>query len=238
MVYSYKIPQIFVHRPIPATHFFNNFLPWILTEGSRRESWIGENGTSAVAREWWSERPPLHSPLSSDDWSPLHHRSSWHHFKPTHWQQEGQQEEEEVQRKDIKVLRDTQWWGEEEGANADVIRESSAAEWWAGHSGTGRLYQDRQGTLHLAHQPPGYQEDRDSHPSESLSDQEHHRPAAPRPPWTSSGSESAYETIRERHRRVDEALASSFEFYSTSPRPARLIPCTPPSEQVSQRLHL
>ena len=39
--------------------------------------------------------------------------------------------------------------------------------------------------------------------------------------WSSSVSESAYETIRERDRHVDEALASSFEFYSTSPRDAR-----------------
>ncbi|KAK3891779.1 hypothetical protein Pcinc_004344 [Petrolisthes cinctipes] len=202
--------------------------------GSGQSGWTGEDGNGAVAREWWSERPPLHSPPSSDDWSPLHQQSSWQLFKPTQWQQD--REEEEV-RKDVEVLRETKWWGEEEDKNADVIRERAAAEWWAGRSGTGRLYKDRQGMLHLAQQPPGYQEDRDSHPSESLSDQEHRRPAAPRPPWTSSGSESAYETIRERHRRVDEALASSFEFYSTSPRPARLVPCTPPSEQDDDEMN-
>ena len=51
---------------------------------------------------------------------------------------------------------------------------------------------------------------------------------SPRPPrneaqgWSSTGSESAYETIRER-RSIGEALASSFEFYSTSPKNARAV---------------
>lgn len=109
--------------------------------------------------------------------------------------------------------------------------EPSSSQWWAGGGRRERLYQDSRGGLHVAHQPPGYTDDHDdSHPSESLSDQDHHlrrhsgdagRPSTR--PWTSSGSESAYETIRERHRHVDEALASSFEFYSTSPRDARLL---------------
>lgn len=43
------------------------------------------------------------------------------------------------------------------------------------------------------------------------------------PVWSSTGSESAYETIRERHGNIGESLASSFEFYSTSPRDARLL---------------
>ncbi|CAL4140714.1 unnamed protein product, partial [Meganyctiphanes norvegica] len=95
-----------------------------------------------------------------------------------------------------------------------------------------RLYQDCQGTLHIAHQPPGYTDDRDSHSSESMSDQENHqndedaedgRRRVSAAAWSSSVSESAYETIRERHRHVDEALASSFEFYSTSPRDARRL---------------
>lgn len=111
--------------------------------------------------------------------------------------------------------------------------EPSSSQWWAGGSRCERLYQDRQGGLHVAHQPPDYTDDHDdSHPSESLSDHDHHHRhrhhsgepgRLPVHPWTSSGSESAYETIRERHRHVDEALASSFEFYSTSPRDARLL---------------
>lgn len=110
--------------------------------------------------------------------------------------------------------------------------ESSSSQWWTGGGRCERLYQDRQGGLHVAHQPPGYTDDHDdSHPSESLSDHDHHHHRhhsgepgrLPAHPWTSSGSESAYETIRERHRHVDEALASSFEFYSTSPRDARLL---------------
>lgn len=109
--------------------------------------------------------------------------------------------------------------------------EPASSQWWAKGGRCERLYQDRRGGLHVAHQPPGYTDDHDdSHPSESLSDHDHRlrclsedagRPTAR--PWTSSGSESAYETIRERHRHVDEALASSFEFYSTSPRDARLL---------------
>lgn len=108
-------------------------------------------------------------------------------------------------------------------------------DWKTATTRSERLYKDRRGTLHVANQPPGYMDDRDSHPSESTSEHEHHqrrsndteshddgRRGAARP-WTSSGSESAYETIRERHRHVDEALASSFEFYSTSPRDARLL---------------
>ncbi|KAK8381891.1 hypothetical protein O3P69_015118 [Scylla paramamosain] len=110
--------------------------------------------------------------------------------------------------------------------------DPSGSQWWAGSGRCERLYQDRQGGLHVAHQPPGYTDDHDdSHPSESLSDHDHHHHRhhsgepgrLPAHPWTSSGSESAYETIRERHRHVDEALASSFEFYSTSPRDARLL---------------
>ncbi|MPC26155.1 hypothetical protein E2C01_019289 [Portunus trituberculatus] len=110
--------------------------------------------------------------------------------------------------------------------------EPSSSQWWAGGGRCERLYQDRQGGLHVAHQPPDYTDDHDdSHPSESPSDHDHHHHRhhsgepgrLPVHPWTSSGSESAYETIRERHRHVDEALASSFEFYSTSPRDARLL---------------
>lgn len=109
--------------------------------------------------------------------------------------------------------------------------DPSSSQWWAEGGRRERLYQDRRGGLHVAHQPPGYTDDHDdSHPSESLSDHDqhphHHSGDTSRPsarPWTSSGSESAYETIRERHRHVDEALASSFEFYSTSPRDARLL---------------
>ncbi|KAG7171327.1 hypothetical protein Hamer_G013791, partial [Homarus americanus] len=110
-----------------------------------------------------------------------------------------------------------------------------SVNWWPATTRSERLYKDKRGTLHVANQPPGYMDDRDSHPSESMSDHEHHhhhindtesqedvRRGSARP-WTSSGSESAYETIRERHRHVDEALASSFEFYSTSPRDARLL---------------
>ena len=109
--------------------------------------------------------------------------------------------------------------------------ELGTSQWWTGSGRCEGLYQDRRGGLHVAHQPPGYTDDHDdSHPSESLSDHDHrsrhHSGEAgrlPAHPWTSSGSESAYETIRERHRHVDEALASSFEFYSTSPRDARLL---------------
>ncbi|XP_071547204.1 uncharacterized protein [Panulirus ornatus] len=121
-------------------------------------------------------------------------------------------------------------WHEELGQNS-----RDAVNWWSATTRSERLYKDRRGTLHVANQPPGYMDDRDSHPSESMSDHEHYhqqnnpaetqedvRRALARP-WTSSGSESAYETIRERHRHVDEALASSFEFYSTSPWDTRLL---------------
>ncbi|XP_076056942.1 uncharacterized protein LOC143034572 isoform X2 [Oratosquilla oratoria] len=97
-----------------------------------------------------------------------------------------------------------------------------------------RFYKDRHGTLHIAHQPPGYTEDGNSHPSESTSELEVasrntgtssvcYEAAEASRAWSSTGSESAYETIRERHRHVGEALASSFEFYSTSPREARFL---------------
>ena len=41
--------------------------------------------------------------------------------------------------------------------------------------------------------------------------------------WSSTCSESAYETIRSKDRRLDEAVASSFEFYCTASRDARAI---------------
>lgn len=143
--------------------------------------------------------------FTSEECSPLHvvHQSAWE------WQSNWQEELDQNSRDSVN--------------------------WWSATTRSERLYKDRQGTLHVANQPPGYMDDRDSHPSESMSDHEHHhhqnndaesqedvRRALARP-WTSSGSESAYETIRERHRHVDEALASSFEFYSTSPWDTRLL---------------
>nr|XP_053633426.1 uncharacterized protein LOC128689306 [Cherax quadricarinatus] len=126
--------------------------------------------------------------------------------------------------------RRSSWHEEDQGQGC---RDS--VNWWSSTTRSERLYKDKRGTLHVAKQPPGYMDDHDSHPSESTSDHDHHHPEnndtesqedtrrGPVRPWTSSGSESAYETIRERHRHVDEALASSFEFYSTSPRDARLL---------------
>ena len=55
---------------------------------------------------------------------------------------------------------------------------------------------------------------------------------APAAAWTSTGSESAYETIRSKDRRLDEAVASSFEFYCTASRDARAVGYVS-SEQVT-----
>ena len=133
------------------------------------------------------------------------------------------------------VAASSTWERRSDGNENDGVVESEEGTGWKYASTRSQsLYKDKLGTLHIAKQPPGYTDDRDSHQSESTSDHEpgHHsvndtesqedrRPYGH--PWTSSGSESAYETIRERHRHVDEALASSFEFYSTSPRDARLL---------------
>jgi len=40
---------------------------------------------------------------------------------------------------------------------------------------------------------------------------------------SSTCSESAYETIRSKDRRLDEAVASSFEFYCTVSKDARAV---------------
>ncbi|KAB7503848.1 hypothetical protein Anas_09730 [Armadillidium nasatum] len=94
------------------------------------------------------------------------------------------------------------------------------------------IYQDYHGTYHVAHQPPGYSSNEmDSQHSDSTSENEATKNQNCQPieanfnlqGMTSTGSESAYETIRERHRNVGETLASSFEFYSTSPRDARIL---------------
>ncbi|KAL7639760.1 UNVERIFIED_CONTAM: hypothetical protein RMT77_009170 [Armadillidium vulgare] len=94
------------------------------------------------------------------------------------------------------------------------------------------IYQDYHGTYHVAHQPPGYSSNEmDSQHSDSTSENEATKNQNCPPNeanfnlqgMTSTGSESAYETIRERHRNVGETLASSFEFYSTSPRDARIL---------------
>nr|XP_045600375.1 uncharacterized protein LOC123759406 [Procambarus clarkii] len=126
--------------------------------------------------------------------------------------------------------RQSNWHKEELGRGC-----KGSVNWLSSTTRSERLYKDKQGIFHVANQPPGYMDDHDSHPSESMSDHEDHNPKnndtesqeetrrVPARLWTSSGSESAYETIRERHRHVDEALASSFEFYSTSPRDARLL---------------
>ncbi|XP_068245092.1 serine-rich adhesin for platelets-like isoform X2 [Palaemon carinicauda] len=168
------------------------------------------SGATALSREWNNVMKlqmisnVLPGAVTSDDNSPRHVHPS------TGNRQSSLQDDE----KEAKIEETTGW------KYATTRSES--------------LYKDKLGTFHVAKQPPGYTDDRDSHQSESLSDHEpHHRCANDtesqedrRPyghPWTSSGSESAYETIRERHRHVDEALASSFEFYSTSPRDARLL---------------
>ena len=58
------------------------------------------------------------------------------------------------------------------------------------------------------------------------------RPAVPEQPWSSTCSESAYETIRSKDRRLDEALASSFEFYCTASKDARAVGYVSSTEEV------
>ena len=59
------------------------------------------------------------------------------------------------------------------------------------------------------------------------------RDMAPQQVMSSSCSESAYETIRSKDRRLDEALASSFEFYCTVSKDARAVGYVSSSEEVS-----
>ncbi|KAK7080017.1 hypothetical protein SK128_010543 [Halocaridina rubra] len=181
----------------------------------KENTWEDEESESlsapALPREWTSlgrsqfKFFPLPGTATSDESSPRRVGSSYSWEKRSSWHED-----------------------ENEGRIAD------ASNWKFTTTRSERLYKDKLGTLHIAKQPPGYTDDRDSHQSESTSEhepqplctndagsQEERQPYGH--PWTSSGSESAYETIRERHRHVDEALASSFEFYSTSPRDARLL---------------
>ncbi|XP_066984938.1 serine-rich adhesin for platelets-like isoform X3 [Macrobrachium rosenbergii] len=182
----------------------------IPVKDSEDEESVSVSGATALPQEWSNVMNSqmrsniLPGSVTSDESSPRH---VW----PSTWDRQSKWHEDEKE-----------------------TRSEEAIGWKYATTRSESLYKDKLGTLHVAKQPPGYADDRDSHQSESLSDHEPHQLCANdtesqddrRPyghPWTSSGSESAYETIRERHRHVDEALASSFEFYSTSPRDARLL---------------
>ncbi|XP_064099270.1 uncharacterized protein LOC135210318 isoform X2 [Macrobrachium nipponense] len=182
----------------------------IPVKDSEDDESVSVSGATALPQEW-SNGMKSHMRSNILPGSVTSDESSPRHVRPSTWDRQSKWDEDEKE-----------------------ARNEEAIGWKYATTRSESLYKDKLGTLHVAKQPPGYADDRDSHQSESLSDHEPHQLCANdtesqedrRPyghPWTSSGSESAYETIRERHRHVDEALASSFEFYSTSPRDARLL---------------